>query len=113
MQKVYSPVTLAWAVPLAFLSGLAESLAGPFLGRLPLFGFLGGWLWNLLFLPSTVAQRWSARRGRVVGDEELFRFQTGGSARLRGVYDQGLERLRARFPEGVLSGFSDAFEAGQ
>ena len=113
MQKVYSPVTLAWAVPLAFLSGLAESLAGPFLGRFPLFGFLGGWLWNLLYLPSTVAQHWSARRGRVVGDEELFRYQTGGSARLRGVYDQGLERLRARFPDGVLSGFSDVLEAGQ
>jgi len=113
MQKVYSPVTLAWAVPLAFLSGLAESLAGPFLGRFPLFGFLGGWLWNLLFLPSTAVQRWSARRGRVVGDEELFRYQTGGSARLRVLYDQGLERLRARFPEGVLSGFGDALEAGQ
>lgn len=113
MQKAYSPVTLAWALPLAFLSGLAESVAGPFLGRFPLFGFLGGWLWNLLYLPSTLVQRWSARRGRQVGDEELFRYQTGGSARLRAVYDQGLERLRARFPKGVLSGFSDVFEAGQ
>jgi hypothetical protein len=113
MQKAFSPVTLLWAVPLAFLSGLAESVAGPFLGRWPLFGFLGGWLWNLLCLPSTVAARWRARRGRVVGDEELFRYQTGGSARLKAMYEQGLERLRARFPEGVLSGFSDAFEAGQ
>jgi len=113
MQKVYSPITLAWALPLAFLSGLAESLAGPFLGRFPLFGFLGGWLWNLLYFPATLAQRWSARRGRVVGDEELFRYQTGGSARLRALYDRGLERLRARFPEGVLSGFSDVLEAGQ
>jgi len=113
MQKAYSPITLSWAVPVAFLSGLAESLAGPFLGRFPLFSFLGGWLWNLVYLPSTVVQRFTARRGRVVGDEELFRYQTGGSARLRAAYDQGLERLRARFPEGVLSGFSDAFEAGQ
>ena len=113
MQKVYSPVTLVWAIPLAFLSGLVESLAGPFLGRFPLFGFLGAWLWNLLYLPSTAMRRWSARRGRAVGDEELFRYQTGGSARLRAAYDLGLERLRARFPEGVLSGFSDAFEAGQ
>jgi hypothetical protein len=113
MQKVYSPITLAWAVPLAFLSGLAESIAGPFLGRFPLFSFLGGWLWNLLYLPSTVVQHFSARRGRAVGDEELFRYQTGGSARLRAAYDQGLERLRARFPQGVLSGFSDVLEAGQ
>ncbi|MBP1632155.1 MAG: putative glycosyltransferase [Acidobacteria bacterium] len=113
MQKAYSPITLAWAVPLAFASGLAESVGGPFLGRFPLFSFLGGWLWNLAFLPSTIVQHFAARRGRVVGDEELFRYQTGGSARLRASYDEGLERLRARFPEGVLSGFSDVIEAGQ
>jgi hypothetical protein len=113
MQKVYSPITLLWAVPVSFLSGLAESVAGPFLGRWRLFGFLGGWLWNLLYLPSTITARWRARRGRTVGDEELFRYQTGGSARLKALYETGLERLRARFPQGVLSGFSDVLEAGQ
>ncbi|HSQ36914.1 MAG TPA: hypothetical protein VLS92_03370 [Acidimicrobiia bacterium] len=113
MIKVYSPVTLLWAVPLAFLSGLAESVLGPLLGRWPLFGFLAGWLRALLGLPSTLLARWRTRRFRVVGDEELFRYQTGGSARLKGMYDQGLERLRARFPEGVLSGFSGAMEASQ
>ena len=113
MIKVYSPITLLWAVPLAFLSGLAESVVGPFLGRWPLFGFLAGWLRALVGLPSTLVARWRTRRFRVVGDEELFRYQTGGSARLKGMYDQGLERLRARFPEGVLSGFSGALETGQ
>jgi hypothetical protein len=113
MVKVYSPITLLWAIPLAFLSGLAESIGGPFLGRFPFFGFLIGWLRALVGLPSALLARWRTRRFRVVGDEELFRYQTGGSARLKGMYDQGLERLRARFPEGVLSGFSDAMTAGQ
>lgn len=113
MVKVYSPITLLWSVPLALLSGLVESVAGPFLGRWPLFGFLAGWLRALVGLPSALVARWRTRRFRVVGDEELFRYQTGGSARLKGMYDSGLERLRARFPEGVLSGFSDAMEAGQ
>ena len=113
MIKVYSPITLLWAVPLAFLSGLAESVVGPFLGRWPLFGFLAGWLRALVGLPSTLLARWRTRRFRVVGDEELFRYQTGGSARLKGMYDQGLERWRARFPEGALSGFSGAMEASR
>jgi hypothetical protein len=113
MVKVYSVVTLLWALPLAFLSGLVESAVGPFLGRWPLFGFLAGWLRALVGLPTALPGRWRARRFRSVGDEELFRYQTGGSARLKLLYDRGLERMRARFPEGVLSGFSEAMEAGQ
>lgn len=113
MIKVYSPITLLWALPLAFLSGLVESITGPFVGRWPLFGFLAGWLRALVGLPTALLARWRARRFRVVGDEELFRYQTGGSARLKKLYDSGLERLRSRFPQGVLSGFSGAFEAGQ
>jgi hypothetical protein len=48
-----------------------------------------------------------------VSDEELFRYQVNGSARLRALYEDLLERIRVRFPEGVLSGFSEAVEAGQ
>jgi len=113
MIKVYSMVTLLWAIPLAFLAGLAESIVSPFLGRWKLFGFLAAWGWNLLHLPSAIRARFEARRGRQVGDEELFRYQTGGSARLRLLWDETLDRLRTRYPDGLLSGFTDVLDAGQ
>ncbi len=113
MVKVYSPVTLLWAIPLAFVVGLVESVVTPFLGRWPIFGFLAAWGWNLARLPSALRSRFEARRGRSVGDEELFRYQVGGSARLRGLYDDVLEAIRTRFPEGILAGFGDALEASQ
>jgi hypothetical protein len=113
MLKAYSPVTLLWAVPVAFVVGLLEAVVSPFLGRWTLFGFLASWLWNLAVLPSTIVARFRTRRGRAVGDEELFRYQVNGSARLRMLSDEAMERIRARFPEGVLAGFSDAVETGQ
>jgi hypothetical protein len=113
MLKTYSPVTLLWAIPVAFLVGLIEAIVSPFLGRWRLFGFVASWLWNLALLPSTIVARFRTRRGRAVGDEELFRYQVNGSARLRALSDEALERIRARFPEGVLAGFSDAVESGQ
>ncbi|HSR16119.1 MAG TPA: hypothetical protein VLL51_10225, partial [Gemmatimonadales bacterium] len=113
MLKVYSPVTLLWAIPLAFAVGLVESVVAPLLGRWPVFGFLASWTWNLGRLPSALRSRFEARRGRAVGDEELFRYQVGGSARMRSLYDDALEAIRVRFPEGVLSGFGDVLEAGQ
>jgi len=113
MLKIYSIVTLLWAIPLAFLTGLVEGIVSPFFGRWRLFGFLAAWLWSIVQLPSTIVARVRARRGRVVGDEELFRFQTGGSARLRELYDESLARLRARFPDGALAGLSGVVQAGQ
>lgn len=113
MIKVYSLITLLWAIPLSFLTGLAESIISPFLGRWKLFGFIAAWGWNIFHLPSAIRARLEVRRGRQVGDEELFRYQTGGSARLRLLWDETLERLRARFPDGLLSGFTDVLDAGQ
>lgn len=113
MIKAYSPLTLIWALPVSFLIGLVESLVRPFLGGFPLPGVIAAWGWNLIHLPSALGSRWQARRGREAGDEELFRFQTSGSARLRRLYEDVLERLGRRFPEGVLSGFSDAVLTGQ
>lgn len=113
MLKVYSLVTLLWAIPLVMVIGVVESVVAPFLGRWKLFSVLLSWGWNVVTLPTTITGRLRARRGRVVGDEELFRYQVNGSARLRLAYDDGLERLRTRFPDGVLSGFSDVVEAGQ
>ena len=113
MIKAYGPLTLAWAIPVAFLVGVAESVFGPFVGRFPLPGLIAAGLWNIAHLPSAIRARWQARHGREVGDEELFRYQVNGSARLRALYEDLLERIRVRFPEGVLSGFSEAVEAGQ
>ncbi|MBI5156534.1 MAG: glycosyltransferase family 2 protein [Acidimicrobiia bacterium] len=113
MIKAYSPLTLFWALPVAFLVGLAESVLGIFIGRFALPGVLAAGLWNILHLPSALKARFQARRGRAVGDEELFRYQVNGSTRLRALWDEVAERVRARFPEGVLSGFADAVEAGQ
>ena len=113
MLKAYSPLTLFWAIPLAFLVGLAESILGLFIGRFPLPGVIAAGGWNLFHLPSAIRARFQARRGRAVGDEELFRYQVSGSTRLRTMWDEAAMRMRARFPEGVLSGFADAVEAGQ
>jgi hypothetical protein len=113
MLKAYSPLTLFWAVPLALLVGLAESVLGLFIGRFPLPGVLAAGGWNVIHLPSAIKARFQARRGRAVGDEELFRYQVSGSTRLRGMWDEVATRMRARFPDGVLSGFAEAVEAGQ
>ncbi len=113
MIKAYSPLTLAWALPVAFLVGLAETVLGLFIGRFHLPGLLAAGVWNLVNLPSALRGRFQARRGRDAGDEELFRYQVNGSARLRQLWDDVMDRYRRRFPEGVLSGFSDAVEAGQ
>jgi hypothetical protein len=113
MIKAYSLLTLLWALPVSLLIGLVESIARPFLGRFPLPGVLAAWGWNLYRLPSALGARWRARRGRAAGDEELFRYQTNGSVRLRSLYEDALDRLSARFPEGILSGFSEAVVTGQ
>lgn len=113
MIKAYSPLTLAWAIPVAFVVGLVESILGIFVGRMPLAGLLAAGVWNLVHLPSALKARFQARRGRQTGDEELFRYQINGSARLRALWDVLAERIRHRFPEGVLSGFAEAVESGQ
>ncbi|MEN8234701.1 MAG: hypothetical protein ABFR89_07225 [Actinomycetota bacterium] len=98
MIKVYGPITLAWALPLAFLSGLAQSFLSLFLGRWRFFHWLRAWLWNLAKLPGTIRERRSARRGRVVGDGELFRYQIGGSVALKKVFTELSEAVRDRLP---------------
>lgn len=98
MLKVYSLLTLAWALPVRFLLGLVEALIAPFLGRWTLFRWVRSWLWNVIHLPSTIATRRNARTNRSVGDDELFRFQLRGSAELRRLVGEVGERLRDRLP---------------
>jgi hypothetical protein len=68
----------------------------PFLGRWVLFDFGRAWLWNLWHLPSLLRERANARKGRAVGDAELFRFQMRGSAKLSELSKDIGGRLRSR-----------------
>ncbi len=96
MLKVYSLLTLLWAVPLRLLIGLVEVVVAPFLGRWALFDFVRAWVWNLVHLPSLIRERFAARKGKAFGDAELFRFQLRGSAILSDLVGEIGGRLRSR-----------------
>jgi len=104
MLKAYSWLTLLWALPISFVIGLVSAVVAPFLGRFTVFSWLGAWLWNIAFLPSTISARRRARRGRVGDDAELFRYQLRGSAELRALAGDIAARLRDRL--GVEEGRS-------
>ncbi|NNC74267.1 MAG: hypothetical protein HKN93_02025, partial [Acidimicrobiia bacterium] len=104
MIKAYGLITLAWAIPMRFLAGLVEAVVAPFLGRWTLFDFVRAWLWNLVWLPSTIRVRGAARSNRMFDDAELFRYQIRGSASLLGVGRDVASRFRARLPEEVSAG---------
>lgn len=89
MLKVYSAVTLLWAIPGLAIIGLLAALYRSFNGRpLALLDWGRAWMWNGLHLPSSVAERTRARRSRQAGDEELFRYQITGSVEMRGLASQ-------------------------
>jgi hypothetical protein len=107
MLKAYSWLTLVWALPTSFLIGLLAAVVAPFLGRFTLFSWLGAWLWNVAYLPSTLNARRRARRGRVGDDAELFRFQLRGSAELRTLGSEITTRLRDQLGLEEGRGFTD------
>ncbi len=107
MLKAYSWLTLIWALPISFLIGLVSAIVAPFLGRFTLFSWLGAWLWNLVYLPSTLGARRAARRGRVGDDAELFRYQLRGSAELRQLLGEIGSRLRDRLGLEEGRGFAE------
>jgi hypothetical protein len=107
MLKVYSWLTLLWVLPFSFIIGFIGAIAAPFLGRWTLFSWLGGWLWNIVHLPSTLSARRRARKGRVGDDAELFRYQLRGSAELRSLGSEISTRLRDRLGLEEGRGFSD------
>ena len=96
MLKVYSLLTLVWAVPLRLLIGLLEAIVSPFLGRWTLFDFVRAWVWNLWHMPSLVRERFAARKGKAFGDAELFRYQMRGSAIVSELAKETGDRLRDR-----------------
>ncbi len=96
MLKVYSLLTLLWAIPLRLFIGMIEVIVAPFLGRWALFDFIRAWAWNLIHLPSLITERIAARKGKAFGDAELFRFQLRGSAILSDLAGEIGGRLRSR-----------------
>ena len=98
MMKVYSPLTLLWAVPIDFFLGLIEVVVSIFLGKWYGLDFVKAWGWNLGHLPGTFGSRQRARSGRVVGDEELFRYQRRGSVKMARLSSSSMRALRSRLP---------------
>lgn len=100
MLKAYRPITLIWMVPLAILTGIADSLISLLLGRWRLGPrYVLTWGWNLANLPSTIAARRNIARVRQVGDEELFRYQVRGSLRLRQAGSELSDRILTIFDD--------------
>ncbi len=98
MMKSYGALTLLWTLPLSFLVGFLVAFLSLFVGRWKFFAWIKAWLWNLVHLPGTIAERRRARAGRTVGDAELFVFQVKGSVALRTVISKIAANIRARLP---------------
>lgn len=98
MMKSYGALTLLWTLPLSFLVGFLVAFLSLFVGRWRFFAWMRAWLWNLVHLPGTIAERRRARAGRAVGDAELFVFQVKGSVALRTVISKIAANIRARLP---------------
>ncbi len=100
MLKAYRPITLLWVVPFEILVSVLDSLANLILFRWRVGArHLISWLWNIRHLPSTIAERRRFRQVRAVGDEELFRFQSRGSVRLREVGSELTDRVLSIFDD--------------
>lgn len=108
MLVAYRPVTLAWVVPVGGLVGLVDGLGQLVLGRIgPLLGAVASWLWVIAQIPSVVSARRRLKRVRSVGDEELFRFQVGGSSRLRRTASELGDRFNRALDEDESGSFAD------
>ncbi len=84
--KTYSLLTLFWVLPSLFLIGLIKWVYRLSKGRwsAPL-DWVRAWVWNLLHLASTWAERGRAPSTSLESDAELFRYQVRGSVELRDV----------------------------
>ena len=94
MLKAYRLVTLAWLVPAGLAVGLGEGIVRLVLGQWrPLAEYVAALGWSFAELPSTFRESASLAPVRRVGDEELFRYQTSGSVRLRDLATDLGQRL--------------------
>jgi GT2 family glycosyltransferase len=109
MLKVYRAITLSWTVPLALVTGLLYALAMTFLGRRrAVLDLVLGWGWNVLHVRSTLEGRRRLMRSRMVGDEELFRYQVRGSVLMRRLVDRLSARVHVE--EELADRWSDVVE---
>jgi len=100
MLTAYSPLTLLWLIPYDLVVSVLDSLASLLLLRWrPAVRHLFSFGWNLFHLPSTFGQRRRFRSVRIAGDEELFRFQSKGSVRLREVGTEVSGRVLSMFDD--------------
>lgn len=100
MLTAYRLLTLLWLVPYDLMVAVVDSVASLLLLRWrPAISHLLSWLWNLVHLPSTIGQRMRFATVRIAGDEELFRFQSRGSVRLREVGSEITVRLLSMFDD--------------
>lgn len=94
MMKVYSPVTLAWMIPIAMLVGFFDGIVRLFLRQPRVLGeHVMVLIWNIGKLPSTISERRRVRSVRQTGDEEMFRYQLPGSVLLRNLASDLGERF--------------------
>jgi len=98
VMKAYGALTLVWVLPVDFVAGFVEMILSIFLGRWLVFDWVRSWVWNLIHLPGTIAARRNARRGRVVTDADLFRFQRRGSVKIAELVGASMAALRRRLP---------------
>lgn len=100
MVTAYTPLTLLWLIPYDLVVSILDSLANLlFLRWRPAARHLASFGWNFIHLPSTFGQRRRFRSVRVAGDEELFRFQSKGSVRLREVGSEFSGRVLSMFDD--------------
>ena len=96
--KVYGPLTVAWVLPLDVIISMIQAVVSLFFGRWLVWDAIRAWGWNVVRLPSTLGLRRVARRGRVVGDAEIFRFQRRGSVVLSHLATRSMVGIRRRLP---------------
>ncbi|MGH8958618.1 MAG: glycosyltransferase family 2 protein, partial [Acidimicrobiia bacterium] len=112
MLVAYRPVTLCWVVPVGGLVGLVDGLGQLVLGRVgPIIGTVFSWLWVMTQVPSVLSARGRLKRIRSVGDEELFRFQVGGSSRLRRIASELGDRFNRALDEEESGSLADRARA--
>ena len=100
MVTAYSLLTLLWLIPYDFIVSVVDSLLSLVLLRWrPAVHYVFSWGWNTYHLPSTITLRRRFKPVRVLGDEELFRFQARGSVRLREVGSEMSGRTLSMFDE--------------
>lgn len=100
MTTAYSLLTLLWLIPYDFIVSVLDSVLSLLLLRWrPAVHYVLSWGWNIYHLPSTIGLRRRFKPVRVLGDEELFRFQARGSVRLREVGSELSGRILSAFDE--------------